>query len=413
MTVTVTQRSTSVAPRKKFAFTQKSLDALPTLATRVTYHDTKARGLVLIVFPGGARSFYHYRRLKGGDPERYHIGRFPDINVEDARNIADQRNGRIAKGENPSEEQRKLRAEPTFGELFTDYVERYGKPHKRTWRKDLSLFRCHLSELSDRKISEITTEDLATLHRRIGHKHRHVANRAVELASSMFSWAQTELKWKHENPAKGVKCFREVSRERFLDMEEIGRLLQALDVEQNATARDFILICLLTAGRRSNVESMRWDEVRWGRAVWVVPAFKAKAGETMDIQLSPEVMALLAARRDAPDADPQWVFPGRCRGDHIKNPRRTWLRALRRANIRDCKLHDLRRTNASWQVILGSSLHVVGKALGHSSVQSTAIYGRLSSGPVRDSVTRATSAMLAAAPVGLLPAPRKIEEDAK
>ena len=288
MTETRIQRSTNVArPRSDshFVFIQTELERrlkkLSNLVTRVTYHDTKCRGLVLIVFPGGARSFYHYCRIKGSDPIRHHIGRYPDIDVAYARSEADHRNGRIAKGEDLIEEERALRAEPTFGELFTDYVERYGEPNKRTWRKDLSLFRCHLAELSDRKISEITTEDLATLHRRIGHKHRHVANQ-----------------YRH----------------------------------------------------------------RLGRQLYVHGL--------------------------------------------AENPRRTWLRALRRANIHDCKLHDLRRTNASWQVILGSSLHVVGKALGHSSVLSTAIYGRLSSAPVAASVSRATAAMLAGAPVGLLPAPQ-------
>lgn len=45
----------------------------------------------------------------------------------------------------------------------------------------------------------------------------------------------------------------------------------------------------------------------------------------------------------------------------------------------------------------GASLGVIGKSLGHKSVQATAVYARLNLDPVRSSVERATDAMLAAA----------------
>jgi hypothetical protein len=57
----------------------------------------------------------------------------------------------------------------------------------------------------------------------------------------------------------------------------------------------------------------------------------------------------------------------------------------------------LRRTLGSWQAITGASLSIIGKSLNHSSVATTAIYARLNSDPVRESLARATSAMLTAA----------------
>jgi integrase len=67
----------------------------------------------------------------------------------------------------------------------------------------------------------------------------------------------------------------------------------------------------------------------------------------------------------------------------------------------DLRIHDLRRTLGSWQARTGASLSIIGKSLNHKSVQTTAIYARLDTDPVRESVERATSAMLAAA--GLKP----------
>jgi integrase len=66
------------------------------------------------------------------------------------------------------------------------------------------------------------------------------------------------------------------------------------------------------------------------------------------------------------------------------------------ARMRDLRIHDLRRTLGSWQAASGSSLPVIGRSLGHKQVQTTAIYARLSLEPVRESVERATAAMLTA-----------------
>jgi integrase len=67
-----------------------------------------------------------------------------------------------------------------------------------------------------------------------------------------------------------------------------------------------------------------------------------------------------------------------------------------RAGIVGLRIHDLRRTLGSWQAITGASLAIIGKSLGHKSVDATLIYARLSADPVRESVERATAAMIAA-----------------
>jgi integrase len=55
------------------------------------------------------------------------------------------------------------------------------------------------------------------------------------------------------------------------------------------------------------------------------------------------------------------------------------------AGLPDVRLHDLRRTLGSWQAIIGSSLPIIGKSLGHKSLTATQIYARLNLDPVRES----------------------------
>jgi len=74
-----------------------------------------------------------------------------------------------------------------------------------------------------------------------------------------------------------------------------------------------------------------------------------------------------------------------------------WRRVLERSKLLDLRQHDLRRTLGSWQARDGASLVLIGKTLNHRDPQSTAIYARLDMDPIRQSVTRATSAMFQAA----------------
>jgi integrase len=97
------------------------------------------------------------------------------------------------------------------------------------------------------------------------------------------------------------------------------------------------------------------------------------------------------------------VFPGRGRSGHVMEPKSAWKRILKRAELADLRLHDLRRTLGSWQAATGASLPIIGKSLGHNSLQATKIYAQLDLDPVRAAVTQATDAMLLAGGVaGLL-----------
>jgi integrase len=78
-------------------------------------------------------------------------------------------------------------------------------------------------------------------------------------------------------------------------------------------------------------------------------------------------------------------------------PNGAWQALCTRAGFTDLWIHDLRRTLGSWQAASGASLQVIGKSLGHRSIQATAIYSRLNLDPVKVSVDAATAAMKAAA----------------
>jgi integrase len=404
LTEFATKRSTSVAriPSKRFGFTKKLLDKLPspTNAQRAYFYDSMTRGLALAVSPAGKKVFVLYRKVDGR-PERITIGPYPDLTIEQARNRAAELNGIIARGENPAARRRTVRDEDTLSQLFKTYLEQHAKPHKKSWRDDEELFNLHLNAWKLRKISEIRRMDVVNLHARIGARAPYTANRLVGLLRSMFnksiSWG-----WKGENPATKIRAFKEHKRERFLQPQEFPDFIRALGAEPNETFRDFFFLCLFTGARRANVQALRWSEINFNTATWTIPEETSKSGESVAVALSIPAMRILENRKVSIRSE--WVFPGPGKLGHLVEPKTAWKRILTRAGIKDLRIHDLRRTLGSWQAATGASLPIIGKSLGHKSLGATQVYARLNLDPVRLSVEKATDAMMLAAtgPVRLL-----------
>lgn len=378
----------------KIKFTKENIDALPSPepGKRDIYHDTKSSGLQLRVT--GVKTFFVNRRIKGGDPERITLGRYPDMTIEQARRKTMEILHDIAEGKNPAEVKRGKKAELTFADLFTEYLERHSKPNKRTWREDESKYKTYLERsLGKKKLSAIDRRDIALIHSNITKAgHDITANRVLALLSSAFSWAISAGLWEL-NPAIGIKRNKEKSRDRFIQGDELPRFFQAVAEEENETIRDYVLMSLLTGARRSNVLAMRWQDISFNRHEWRIE--ETKNGTPQTVALSPEAVEILQNRKPLNDA--VFVFPGSGKAGHLMEPKKGWKRILERAGIDNLRIHDLRRTLGSWQAKTGASLAIIGKSLNHKNQNTTAIYARLDLDPVRDSVNKATSAMMQAA----------------
>ena len=70
----------------------------------------------------------------------------------------------IAVGESPIEEKAIHKNSFTFGKMFEEYMERYSKKEKRTWREDAREIKQYLGHWITKEVSEITKEDLIVLH---------------------------------------------------------------------------------------------------------------------------------------------------------------------------------------------------------------------------------------------------------
>ena len=373
---------------EKIPFSKRRLERLhaPETGRRYVY-DERTPHLALAITPADSRAFYWYKSV-GGRPVRYRIGSFPETTVEQARREATRLNAEAVEGGNPQARRRAKRGEATLGEIFDEYLERHAKPHKRTWQADDETFQRHLKPLADRRISTISREDVERLKTRIGGQkgddRPYMANRVLALLSTIYNKAAPDT----PNPTRGVQRFPEQSRDRHMTKDEIRHFFAALADEAPLWA-DFFSLGIFTGARRGNLFSMRWADVDLNTRRWTIPGRESKSGKAMPIPLSAAATEILR-RRAAANGDSDFVFPSETSASgHIEDSRKAWARVVKRADLADLRIHDLRRSLASVMVAEGVPLVTIAKTLGHRDLKATAVYARLDFEPQLEAVEQA------------------------
>jgi integrase len=336
------------------------------------------------------KTFILEKRIHG-QMRRITIGAYGPLTLEKARERAIGLTHDIIQGRDPAQARQEKRQEPTWGELSALYLERHG-PRKRTAWNDRNMLNCYFEGWVHRRLSSLTRKDVALLHGQLGEKAPYAANRVVALVRKMFNLARLWGVYTSDNPATGIESFPEEKRDRFVQPHELPKLFEALHAEPNPYVKTALLVALLTGARRGEVLAMRWADVDLRQAIWRIPDTKARRPHWLPLP-QPAVTLLQALPQVY---DNPYVFPGRDARGHLVNISKAWARIRTHAGLADVRIHDLRRTLGSWLAASGASLPLIGKALNHSQVSTTAIYARLSLDPVRTALENNAQRMLSA-----------------
>jgi integrase len=334
------------------------------------------------------KTFVLEKRVQGR-MRRMTIGAYGPLTLEQAREKALALIGEIIEGHDPAERRQERHQELTWAELTTLYLERHG-PRKRTAWNDKNMLHRYFSSWQNRRLSSLTRQDVALLHSRIGETAQYAANRVVALARKMFNLARLWGVYTGENPATGIELFPEEKRDRFLQPQELPKLFEALSEEPSPYVKTAFLLSLLTGARRGEVLSTRWADFDLDQGIWRIP--HTKANRPHYLPLPRPVIAILQALPRL--AGCPYVFPGRDGKGHLVNIAKAWTRIRARAGLTDVRIHDLRRTLGSWLAADGASLLLIGRALNHTQVSTTAIYARLQLDPVREALEANAQKML-------------------
>lgn len=368
---------------------------------QVFLRDESLRGFAVRITPG-SKTFILEKEINGR-VRRMTLGRYGELTVDEARKQAKEKLADIAKGRDPVAERQQRRSAPTFGELVDLYIARH-LPTKKSRINDEGLLKHHLAHWRGRTLASITRADIIQLHTQIGtqpstvirpghptaHPAPRLANSVLTLLSSMFNLATDWGLYTGANPTVRIKKFPARSRDRFVTPDELPRLWAALAADPSPFIRVAFLVSLLTGARRNEVLTMQWTDVDFTQGTWRIE--HTKAGRVHLLPLPRPVLTHLSALPRF--ADNPYVFVGRWGRGHLVNVSKPWTRIKTAAGLSDVRVHDLRRTLGSWLVAAGASLPLIGKALNHSSVSTTAIYARLQLESVRTALDANATKML-------------------
>ena len=263
------------------------------------FWDRELTGFGVRVYPTGSKVYIAQARGPEG-PKRVAVGRQGVIHAEEARKRAALIISRIKAGEAPVPEPLIPAGGPSVAEFaaryLTEYVSVRCKP--RTVKLARSVVHRHIAPaLGKMPLAAVERAQVAELHQRL-HETPAIANAVVGALSSMYKLAG-EWGLVPEgllNPCRSLVKYPGRRRERFLTESEFMRLGSVLDnVEAkggaSAPAVAAIRLLILTGCRKSEILTLRWEDVALGENELRLPDTKTGARA---VSLSPAAVKLLA-----------------------------------------------------------------------------------------------------------------------
>jgi integrase len=357
--------------------------------------DDDLSGFGVRIYPTGKKAFIlSYRH--NGRKRLITIGQYGALTLDQARKEARKYLVDVIQGDDPLAEREKERAGNTVKQLCDAYIDRHASK-KKSASDDLRRIERHIIPTwGALKADAIKRADVAALHSKIGKGNgKYEANRVLALVSKLFTMAELWgiVEEGHPNPARGVEKFKEEKRDRYVTPEELPKLIEAIQNEQNESARYAIWLYLLTGLRKEELLQAKWSDIDYAR--YEIKINETKNGKSHYLPLSASARALLDQIPKV-EGNP-YIIIGKNPRSHLVNVDKPWQRVRKAASIEDVRIHDLRRTVGSWLAQAGNSLHLIGRVLNHSNTSTTAIYARFGQDSVRDALDRHGEQILAAA----------------
>jgi integrase len=331
----------------------------------------------------------------GGKPRELTIGRYPEITLAKARELATEARARIQQGADVAREKQKASIEraaaKSFRQLAIDYMER---AFPALAANTIKQRRHHVEDIIIPKLGslaarDVTTADVVALIEAVGGRSQSVAELVFTGVSEIFKHGVA----RHTvtaNPCAGISVSaicgkREPKRQRLkLTADELRAILPALPSigGQNAVT---VKILLATCTRIGELARAEWAHVDFDRAEWFVSDANSKTGKGFTVPLSPAVVGWFKELQ-AFSCGSLFVLPARQtrrklkHGGEVHFEQRALNSMLHKLcdklgdKVRRFTPHDLRSTARSHLAALGVHVIVAERCLNHSLGGLIAVY---------------------------------------
>ena len=224
-----------------------------------------------------------------GTRRRWSIGRYPTINLDDARREAQHLLSNGIAGAAP-----KPKVIPNLAQLLDAYFasRHIMKPvTKKTYR---SLVERLFSDWLGLPISAISKEMVMQRHEdlirptRCGTDNKACANRAMHVLRALFNFAghhyeQDGHSMINSNPTDAMRWrwYKIEARQGVIPDKKLPEFYRAVMTQPSKIARDFILVLLFTWLRRNEASKLKWADINFEASTLTIPASSNKSSRTI------------------------------------------------------------------------------------------------------------------------------------
>jgi integrase len=364
-----------------------------------------------------ARSFIvQWTDKATGRKQREPLGAWGSLTVEQAREAARIRLGRLAAGFDPAAERAarfaadaaaraeaaraKVEAAFNLDTLIADWARvhlasrspRYATEAQRALKV---AFKPHLTKPAAALAHGDVT---AVLDNMAADGHAPIASRTQAYGRACYGWA-VERRRLASNPFADLPVIAggAPARDRVLTDDEIGAIWRAAD-GLGEPFRPVVRLLLMTAQRREEIAGMCWSEVSADLSTWTLPAARAKNDRAHVVHLSAPARAILAGMKWIDGQDLIFSTTGKTApsgfskakasldtamakaaalgaGESLAgsaapaglSPRKRGKGAVEAPMATGWRFHDFRRTAVTWLAGAGFPPHVADRLLNHVS----------------------------------------------
>ncbi|WP_281544759.1 site-specific integrase [Grimontia sp. SpTr1] len=376
-------------------------------------NDTEILGFHARISSAGRIVYYLFYRFDGKQVN-YKLGNATDITPAQARDLAKEKAGQVAKGNDVHEEKKQVRQEtqrrkhlklPVY--LDERYLPFLITRNPKTANRIVNHIKSRFAFLMDKELDQITPWEIEKWRSEQRQKGRtpstinHSVNSLKGALSRAVEWGLIDS---HElSKVKTIKA--DNIRVRYLNESEEKRLRHAIklrDMNARAARRSanehreirgyeqfpslddvtfvdyvepLILLAMNTGLRRGELLSLAWSDIYFTERYLQVRGGNAKSKQGRTIPLNNEAYNALFNWREQ-NQKATYVFEGKM-GAPLTEVKKPWGMVMKMAEIEEFNFHDLRHHFASKLVMAGVDLNTVRELLGHADLKMTLRYAHL------------------------------------
>lgn len=336
------------------------------------------------------------RYRHAGKAKELTLGRYPDLSLAKAREIAAEKRVQIRLGGDVAEEKQAQKEAAkaaaaraklgTVKALYEDFYERQIAERRKHPEQVAGVFALHiLPKLGNKQVEDVKPADIDAMLRPLTDRGVfRTAAKALQLTKALFAYAMK----RHiviSNPAAPFN-WTDIGgeagpRSRVLSKGELVKFFKAMrDTPNFPTYSAAALKLLLALGvRKMELLTATWDQFDLKAGEWHLPADQTKTESAIRIPLSPWVIRILEDQRTRQQRNNPYLFPVQriAPGKTTRYMGETTLNHalyMMQSDLEPFTVHDLRRTARTHLAALGVAPHIAEMCLNHKIKGIEAVY---------------------------------------